>query len=155
MTNIDELYREGFRRFKAGEFAGCIEVLEEVLARDPSHVEALRTIGMAWYRREDHPRALAYGERLVAAAPEDAVSHTTVSLFLMKNGRIEEAEAASARAKVLTWKRQLKEGKGAPAGLDILDGPAPPPTSPPMMPTLAPKKRPPPADRPAGPPEDG
>ncbi|MFG0319427.1 MAG: tetratricopeptide repeat protein [Planctomycetota bacterium JB042] len=134
MTHSTDPYHLGFLAFKEERFEDAIESLERFLEREPEHVEALHTIGMAHYRREEWADALRYGERLVDVAPTDPLSFTTLSLFLMKNGRIEEAEEAGAKAKVLKWKRELKEGPGGSAGLDVLD--AAPPSSPPVMPTM-------------------
>lgn len=149
MTRSTDAYDDGFRAFKEGRFAEAIDALERFLGSDPDHVEALHAIGMAHYRREEWDAALRYGERLVAIAPNDPLTYTTLSLFLMKNGRIEEAEAAGAKAKVLKWKRELKHGSGATAGLDVLD--TAPPAAPPVMPVMpvmpsAPKKPAPPTD---------
>ncbi len=134
MTHSTDPYHLGFVAFKEERFDDAIAALERFLESDPSHVEALHTIGMAHYRREEWAEALRYGERLVEVAPTDPLTFTTLSLFLMKNGRIEEAEEAGAKAKVLKWKRELKEGPGGSAGLDVLDTAAP--TSPPVMPTM-------------------
>ena len=44
--------------------------------------------------------------------PDDVLAHTNLSMFYQRAGRIAEAEAAAAKAKVLDWKRQIG-GKGA------------------------------------------
>lgn len=160
----DDLARDGFDAFARGDFSAAIDATRDALALVPDHVEALRTLGMAHYRREEYADALAIGRRLVAAAPKDVLSYTTLSLFLQKNGRIEEAEEAGAEAKRLTWKKQLKEGIDATPGLDVLDAPQSAPVMPgglptvsaPMMPSLpAPPAKAPPPPRPATASENG
>jgi len=45
---------------------------------------------------------------LTALTPDDPLAHTTLSISLQYAGHIPEAEAASARARVVEWKLQLK-----------------------------------------------
>lgn len=140
LPNHEQLFEAGFEAFRTGDLAACVRHLQAALALSPDDTETLRTLGMAYYRLGEYQPALLLGERLVQVAPSDALSFTTLSLFLQKNGRIKEAEDASAKAKLLTWKKQLKEGSGTDARLNILDTNPLPPTSPPMMPTM-PKRR--------------
>jgi len=150
LQSADDLYRAGFDAFSRGDFAAAIAEATRALDVDPAHPDALRVLGMAHYRREEYEEALVVGRRLFEAAPKDILSYTTLSLFLQKNGFIEEAEDASAKAKVLTWKKQLREGVQETPGLNIKDAPAAdvsepmmpgmpmglPPVSEPMMPGL-------------------
>jgi tetratricopeptide (TPR) repeat protein len=127
----DADYERGFAAFKAADFRAAIVALSRALELDPGHVPSLRTLAMAYFHVDDFAAALAIGERHVAADPKDVVAHSSLSLFLMKNGRIKEAEEVAARAKVMTWKKQLKEG--VPQGLSVLDA-RPVIESSPMMP---------------------
>lgn len=135
MPSADDLYRAGFDAFSRADFAAAIAEANRALEVDPVHPDALRVLGMALYRLEEYPEALVIGRRLVEAAPKDILSYTTLSLFLQKNGFIEEAEEASAKAKVLTWKKQLREGVQETPGLNIHDAPAAD-ASEPMMPGM-------------------
>jgi len=51
-------------------------------------------------------------KRLVELSPDDTLAHTTLSRFYQAAGRIPEAEAEGAKARILDWKRQLNEDKG-------------------------------------------
>jgi tetratricopeptide (TPR) repeat protein len=139
-SDADRRFRAAFAHFASGDFEGAITALEALLDDDPAHVAALRTVAMACYHRGEHEKALEYGRRHVAADPKDVMAHSSLSLFLMKNGRIQEAEEVAAKAKILTWKQQLKEGvPGSGAGLAVLDDrPAVVESAPimPMMPTM-------------------
>jgi Flp pilus assembly protein TadD len=44
---------------------------------------------------------------LTVLTPADPLAHTALSIALQKAGHIEQAEAASARARILEWKQQL------------------------------------------------
>lgn len=153
MADADSLYRDGFEAFRRGDFEGAVEILSRAVDRDAKHADALRTLGMAYFRLERFAEALATGRRLVEAAPDEILSYTTLSLFLQKMGHIEEAEAAAARARLLTWKKQLREGGEDAPGLEILDAA---PESPPIMPLMPGPQAPPASDesRPEDPPDE-
>ncbi|MCA9557879.1 MAG: hypothetical protein KC583_04865, partial [Myxococcales bacterium] len=58
-TDLDGLMREARRKQQAGDFSGSLELVEQVLAGDPNHVEARR------YLEENTTRLLAmYRSRL-------------------------------------------------------------------------------------------
>ncbi len=145
-------FKNGFERFARGDLDGAITELDLALAADPKHVDALRTLAMAWLKKGDAARAVELGLRLTRDAPNDVLAWSSLSLFLMKCGKIQEAEDAAAKAKLLTWKQQLKDLKqGAPAagagGLTVLTEPkAPSPPQGPILPTIVsiapPTKRP-------------
>ena len=44
-------------------------------------------------------------------APDDVLAHTTLSRIYQAAGMIAEAEAEGGKARILDWKRQLKEGE--------------------------------------------
>ena len=141
----DAEYERGFSAFKAADYGAAIEALTRALELDPRHVPSLRTLAMAYFHRDEFARALEIGERHVEADPKDVVAHSSLSLFLMKNGRIKEAEEVAARAKVLAWKKQLKEGVSQ--GLNVIDA-RPVIESPPMMPLGLAPPRPTPPEKP-------
>jgi hypothetical protein len=48
---------------------------------------------------------------LIAAAPDDELAYTSLSIFYQQKGLIAEAEEVGAKARTLGWKRQLTENK--------------------------------------------
>ncbi|MBK6941957.1 MAG: tetratricopeptide repeat protein [Planctomycetes bacterium] len=148
MSDAQASFKEGFKAFTTGDYAGAIAKFEHALGLDPDHRDALRSIAMAQLRQGNAERAVEYAKRLSELEPNDPMSWSSLSLFLMKAGRPKEAEDAAARAKVQTWKVQLKQKPGeTPTGqLQVLDTPsaatggpgAPVMPSAPMMPTLKP-----------------
>jgi Flp pilus assembly protein TadD len=49
------------------------------------------------------PEAVEAGKKAVELRPNDQIGWTSLSLFYNRNGNIKEAEAAGAKAKVLSW----------------------------------------------------
>ncbi|HZR80230.1 MAG TPA: tetratricopeptide repeat protein [Candidatus Binatia bacterium] len=117
MADKEELYDSGLDLAFEGDFRGAIEKYRSALALDPSYVDAVHALAMAHKELGQLDEAIEVAKRLCELAPDDILAHTSLSQFYQMKGMIPEAEAASARAKVLDWKRQLgeqkKDGDGA------------------------------------------
>lgn len=143
MATPEQSLKQGLERFLAHDYDGAIRVLESALESAPDDVEALRALAMSWFKQGDAARAVVLGERLAEIAPKDIIAWSSLSLFLMKAGRVKDAEDAAAKARTLAWKAQLRGAAPTNApGLDVLDAPKAAPTSPPIMPGIALRKPP-------------
>ena len=58
---------------------------------------------MALMKLGRFPEAIEAGRKAVELRPNDQIGWTSLSLFYNRNGNIKEAEAAGAKAKVLSW----------------------------------------------------
>jgi Flp pilus assembly protein TadD len=103
---------EALKAFMARRFEEAAALYAKAAEADPADVEALRGAAMALGQRGDVEGAIEWARRLVAAAPDDPLAHATLSVMLQRGGKIQEAEEAQARARVLTWKAQLKPPAG-------------------------------------------
>ena len=61
-----------------------------------------------------HDDALATITRVIQLDPDDPFAYTSQSIFLQRKGLIPEAEAASAKARMAAWKKELKSNPNAP-----------------------------------------
>ena len=130
MTDSDEearqaLYLEGLALFGKDEHDAALVKYDEALALDPDWTEALHGKAMALMRLERYDEAIEVGLRIVELDPNDAFAHTSLSMFYQRKGMIEEAEAEGAKARMISWKEELKTNPDArppgPAGsLDVV-----------------------------------
>jgi tetratricopeptide (TPR) repeat protein len=111
MSSKDELYDRAIDLFGDGKSEEAIAVYREALAIDPSFADAWHGLAMALSELGRHDEAIEAGKRLVELSPDDTLAHTSLSR-LPGGGRIPEAEAEGAQARILDWKRQLNEDKG-------------------------------------------
>ena len=111
MADKETLYDEGLDLAFDGNFQGAIERYRAALEIDPSYVDAVHALAMAHKELGELDRAIEVGRRLCELVPDDILAHTSLSQFYQMAGLIAEAEAESAKAKVLDWKRQLAEQK--------------------------------------------
>ena len=108
-SEIEELFWEGSDLHGDGKHAEAMEVFDRCLAIDPAYGDAILGKAMVHLAREEFDQAIELGNQLVVLNPDDLLSYTNLSMFYMRAGRIEEAEDANAKARMLDWKRQLKE----------------------------------------------
>jgi len=112
MSSKDELYDRAIDLFGDGRAEEAIVVYREALAIDPDFADAWHGLAMALSELGLHDEAIEAGKRLCELAPDDTLAHTSLSRFYQAAGRIPEAEAEGAKARILDWKRQLAEDKG-------------------------------------------
>src|SRR5690242_15930383 len=111
MASKEELYDGAIDLFADGKLDEAIDAYRAALALDPDYADAWNGLAMALSQRGDHAEAIEAGKRLCALTPDDVLAHTSLSRFYQAAGMVPEAEAEGAKARVLDWKRQLKEPK--------------------------------------------
>ena len=112
MRAKEDLYDSAVDLFGEGKIDEAIATYEEALALDPTYVEALHGLAMAYAGKPDYDKAIEVGKRVCELTPDDILAHTSLSMFYQQKGMIPEAEAEGAQARMLDWKRQLKDGGG-------------------------------------------
>lgn len=113
ISEIEELFYEGADLQGEGRYDEAMACFEKCLAIDPEYADALLGMAMVYVAREQFEEAIAVGLRLAELQPDDPLTYTNLSRFYQRAGRIEEAEEAAAKARVLEWKRQLAEDENA------------------------------------------
>ena len=116
---------EGLALFGQDRHDEAIAKYDEALAVDPEWTEAMHGKAMALMRLERFDDAIVVGLRIVELDANDAFAHTSLSMFYQRKGMIDEAEEEGAKARMISWKEELKSNPDArppgPAGnLDVL-----------------------------------
>jgi tetratricopeptide (TPR) repeat protein len=109
---VEELFFDGTDLFGEGRLDEAMAAFDRCLALDPGYKDAILGRARVFAAEERWDEAIAEGRRLVDADPDDVLAYTNLSMLYQRAGRIEEAEEAGARARMLDWKRQLAEGGG-------------------------------------------
>ncbi len=118
-------YLEGIQLFGQNKYDDAIAKYDAALEVDPNWTEAMHGKAMALMGLERYDDAIAVGQRIVELDANDAFAHTSLSMFFQRKGMIDEAEAEGAKARMISWKEELKTNPDArppgPAGsLDVL-----------------------------------
>jgi tetratricopeptide (TPR) repeat protein len=112
----EDLYDEGLDLAFEGKFGDAVARYQQALQIDPSYADALHALAMAHAELDDIDAAIDAAKRLCELTPDDILAHTSLSTFYMRKGLVPEAEAESAKARMLDWKRQLGEQKTGGGG---------------------------------------
>lgn len=107
--NRDDYYMAGIDAFAEGRFEDAIAAYEKALAQDPNFTDPLHGLAQVYAQQGRLDEAIVVAQRIAALDPNDVMAHTTLSVFYQRKGMIAEAEAEAAKARVLSWKDQLKE----------------------------------------------
>lgn len=107
-------YRQGLAHYGKRAYAEAIAAYGLALAERPDWADCLQALGMAQMHAGNLEEALGTLERVTQLAPEDPLAFTSLSMCLQRLNRIADAETAQAKARLLSWKRELKTNPHAP-----------------------------------------
>ncbi len=105
---------EAVEAYADGNYDAAIALYTRALEAVPAYGDAYTGLAMCHQAKGDLDAAIEVTKRYVEKAPDDILAFTNLSMFYQKKGMITEAEAAGAQARLLDWKRQLKEAKDKP-----------------------------------------
>jgi tetratricopeptide (TPR) repeat protein len=91
-----------------GHLEQAVAAYRESLAADPSFLDPMHGLTRALQDLQRYDEAIEVAQRMAELDPDDVLAHTSLSVLYQKKGMIPEAEAESAKARVLGWKQQLK-----------------------------------------------
>lgn len=115
MADKEALYDAGTDLAFEGKYREAIECYASALEVDPTYADALHGMIMAHKELEELDEAVELAKKLCELTPDDILAHTTLSTLFQMKGMVPEAEAESAKARMLDWRQQLQAQK-KPAG---------------------------------------
>lgn len=107
MVPEQEAYDDAMFDFSTGDYAGAATKLEALLAKDPAFFDAQLSLGMAYCRLGDYPRAIKEGLRAEKMRPTEQLVHTNLSLFYMRAGDKTSAERHGLQARIASWRGNM------------------------------------------------
>jgi tetratricopeptide (TPR) repeat protein len=111
MADKYDLYDQAVDLVAEGQLEEAVARYREAIALDADFADGWQGLALALNDLGRHEEAIAAAKRLCELTPDDVLAHTTLSRMYQAANMIPEAEAAGAQARILDWKRQLKEGK--------------------------------------------
>ncbi|MEM7305702.1 MAG: tetratricopeptide repeat protein [Planctomycetota bacterium] len=118
MADVKELYLQGLSLYGQGKHAEAIDAFQQALALDPERAECLQALSMAQMHAGKLKDALESVLRLTEMTPSDPQAFTSLSMIYQRMDRIDDAEKAQAKARMLSWKEELKTNPNAPPPAD-------------------------------------
>lgn len=107
-------YLKGLALFGEGKHVEAIAAYEEALELRPAWTDAMHALAMASLQAGKVDDAIRIGKEIVEIDPDDAFAHTSLSIFYQRKDMIEEAEKEAAKARMISWKEELKKNPNAP-----------------------------------------
>lgn len=100
-----ELYHRAVDFFKNNEESVAIDLLERSIAIDRAFPDPYESLGVIFGRQGKYQEAINLMDQLLTVDSTSIMAHTNKSLYLMKLGRIEEAEAEKEKAIVKKFEK--------------------------------------------------
>lgn len=114
MTDRKDHYLAGLKLFGEDKHAEAIVEYRKALELSPDWVDALHALCTSQSKLGDQDAAIATVNRIIELEPNDAFAYTSLSIFLQRKGDVPGAEAAAAKARMISWKEELKTNPNAP-----------------------------------------
>jgi len=106
-------YLGGLKLFGQNKFEDAIAEYRLALEHKPDWAEVLHALATAQSKLGQQEDAIATLQRVIELTPNDPFVFTSFSIFLQRAGKIPEAESAAAKARMLSWKEELKTNPNA------------------------------------------
>ena len=114
-TKALELYYQGTDEFKVDHLTAAEEKFRLAIKLDPTLGDAYEALGVMLGRLERFQEAIDLMQELSVVNPKSVLAHTNMSLYLMKLGKIEEAEEQKSLATVKSFQSFGDEAKNKEA----------------------------------------
>jgi tetratricopeptide (TPR) repeat protein len=111
-VNKEDHYNQGMELFAQDKLDEAVAAYLRALDQDPNYADALHALAMTYAHQGRLDQAIEAGKRLIEVAPDEELAYTSLSIFYQQKGMIAEAEEIAAKARTLSWKRELKQHKG-------------------------------------------
>ena len=111
MANLEaeDHYYLGVDLIAEGKTDEAIAEYLKAIELDSTLTDALHGLTRAHFQKGELDQAIHYSKLIAEADPDDVLAHTNLSIYYQKQGKIDEAEEEANKARILSWKQQLKK----------------------------------------------
>jgi tetratricopeptide (TPR) repeat protein len=111
----EDLYYAAIEHLAESRSADAVTAFRAALAAKPKFIDARHGLILALDAAGKVEEGITTALALIAEEPDDVLAYTSLSILYQHAGKVPEAEAASARAKILGWKAELQSKSAKPA----------------------------------------
>ncbi len=110
----EDLYYAALDHLAHSRWDAAIADFRAALRLAPDLLDAMHGLIRAQQDAGHLDQAIATARHLISLDPDDVLAHTSLSVLYQRKGMVPEAEAESAKAKILGWKHELMQSKSTP-----------------------------------------
>ena len=114
MTDAKQHYLAGLKLFGAEQPEAAIAEYDLALAARPDWIDVLLAKAMARATLGQHEQAIETVQRVIELTPDDPWPSRASRSSCSAMNKIPEAETAQAKARMISWKEELKTNPNAP-----------------------------------------
>ena len=107
-ARAEDLYYAALDQLAEGDAVGAASAFRASLGCDPTFLDAQHGLIRALQDAGAYDEGIAAAQALAERSPDDVLAYTALSILYQHKGLIPEAEQAATRAKLLSWKQQLR-----------------------------------------------
>lgn len=107
----ERTYHLAIEKFQANEESQAEELFRRSIELNPKSADSFESLGVLLGRNGKYEEAIGLMDKLLEVDPDSVMAHTNKSLYLMKLGKIEEAEEEKSLATVAGFKKLGKEAE--------------------------------------------
>ncbi len=110
MNDAEQILEDAHTELAMGNIQAARDSYKKATELFPQNAEAWHALAMTSLKLGDADTAINAGLRATELNPNEGMYWTSLSLAFVRQNKIAEAEAASARAKVISWGGKIAVG---------------------------------------------
>ena len=107
--NVEEIFDDANGDLALGELELAVEKYRRCTELAPEFADAWHALAMALMKLGHHEEAIPAAIKNTELRPDDQLAWSSLSICHVKNHQIKEAEAAGAKARILSWGGKIKK----------------------------------------------
>ena len=108
MPTNDDLMDEGNAALAVGDLEEAVKYFRQVVGQDPQFQDGWHALAMALYKLDRYGEAIEAGRCAAQIDPNNQFVWSSLSLAYNANKQKAEAEAAGAKARIISWGGKVK-----------------------------------------------
>ncbi len=106
---VEEIFDEANGDLALGDLEAAVEKYRRCTELAPEFADAWHALAMALMKLGRHGEAIVAAIKNTELRPDDQLAWSSLSICHVKNHQIKEAEAAGAKARILSWGGKIKK----------------------------------------------
>jgi Flp pilus assembly protein TadD len=106
---LEELFDDASGDLAIGDLEPAVEKYRKCVEMQPDFADGWHALAMTLMKLGRHEEARSAAVRNTELKPNDQLAWSTLSICHVKNGQIKEAEAAGAKARIVSWGGKIKK----------------------------------------------